>query len=296
MALLIDVMSIWGDVSDHVLRLTLIPAESYNQLFEEFYSSMVHRSDQWLSRLPDHLQFTALNLERSIQARKVDPFISIHLLYHAALLKLNRYARSQLLRPGMATKYVHTARNHAAEILRTALALERYASGYNVSPMTTEPSSKEILINPFLGYVVLSAVDVLSAGGLLIDLRESINLIRGGLEIVRDLTSIWESTKLLLSLIEARLDALTEAHHQASLNAQGKVAFLLDGPSLDSQIQSGGQKQDSSTTGDLLYGGLPQEQLLLAFGIGDVPCSSQNIVWVRTRESGFNRLSHSHAA
>ncbi|KAL4777981.1 hypothetical protein BJX76DRAFT_363165 [Aspergillus varians] len=282
MALLIDVISIWGDVSDHVFRLSLIPAESYNNLFEEFYSSMVRRSDQWLSRLPNYLTFTAVNLERSIQGMKVDPFISIHLLYHAALLKLNRYARSQLLRPGMAKKYVHTARNHAAEILRTALALERYASDYNVSPMTADPvAPKGTLLNPFLGYVILSAVDVLSAGGLMVDLPECINLIRGGLEVVRELSCFWGSTKPLVSLIETRLGSMAEAFRQ--VNCEGRVAFLLDGPSLDSQIQNGVQKQDLSTNEDLIYGGLPREQLFLAFGLVDVPYSLQNIIWIRPR-------------
>ncbi|KAL4918477.1 hypothetical protein BDW62DRAFT_65563 [Aspergillus aurantiobrunneus] len=282
MALLIDVISIWGDVSDHVFRLTLIPAESYNKYFEEFYSTVVHRSDQWLSRLPSYLTFTAVNLERSIQGQKVDSFISIHLLYHASLLKLNRYARSHLLRPGMAEKYVHTARNHAAEILRTALALERYASECNVSPMTIEPvPSKGTLLNPFLGYVILSAVDVLSVGGLMIDLPECINLIRGGLEVVRELSCFWGTTKPLLSLIETRLDAMVETHHKVT--SEGKVAFLLDGPSLDSQIQNGVQKQDSSTNEDLIYGGLSREELFLAFGLVDVPYSLQDIVWIRTR-------------
>jgi hypothetical protein len=282
MALLIDVMSIWGDISDHVFRLSLIPAESYYELFEDFYGTMVRRSDQWLSRLPNYLTFTAMNLERSIQGRKVDSFMSIHLLYHAALLKLNRYARSQLLRPGMASKYVHIARNHAVEILRSALALERYVSDYNASPTTTDPvDSKSVLINPFLGYVILSAVDVLSAGGLMIDLPECINLLHGGLEVIRDLSFFWGSIKPLVSLIKTRLDALTEAFCQ--VDSGGKVAFLLDGPSLDSQVQNEVQKQDSSTNEDLMYGGLPWEQLFLAFGLVDVPFSMQNIVWIRPR-------------
>ncbi|KAL4952798.1 hypothetical protein BDW69DRAFT_200541 [Aspergillus filifer] len=282
MALLIDVTSIWGDVSDHVLRLSLIPAESYNQVFEEFYGNMVRRSDQWLSRLPDHLTFTAINLERSIQGRKIDSFISIHLLYHAALLKLNRYARSQLLRPGKAKQYVYAARNHAAEILRTALALVRYVSDYNVSPLTTEPSPKGILLNPSIAYVILSAVDVLSAGGAIIDLPQCTNLIHAALDVVRELSHYWASTKTLASLIEARLDAMMAAQQKMTPGCD-KVAFSFDGPSLDSQVQNDVQRQDTSTNEDLLYGGLPREQLFHAFGLVDVPYSMNNVLWIRTR-------------
>ncbi|KAL6237542.1 hypothetical protein BDW75DRAFT_75001 [Aspergillus navahoensis] len=288
MALLIDVISIWGDVSDHVFRLSLMPADSYSQVFEDFYASIVRRSDQWLSRLPPHLTFTAVNLERNIQAQNVEPFISIHLLYHAVLLKLNRYARAQLLRPGMAKQYVHTARNHAAEILRTTLALERYASDYNISPLTADPTPRAgtLLLDPFLGYVILSAIDVLSAGGLILDLPECINLIRGGLDVVCDLNRFWASTKPLVAAIEARLEALIEAHRSVSASPsphEGRVAFLLDGPSLDSQIQDGVQKRDTSVNEDLLYGGLPREQLFLAFGVEDVSYSLRNVVWVRGR-------------
>ncbi|KAL4886227.1 hypothetical protein BJY04DRAFT_229347 [Aspergillus karnatakaensis] len=279
MALLIDVISIWGDISDHVFRLTLIPAESYNKLFEGFYNTMVRRSDQWLSRLPTHLTFTAVNLDRSMQGKKVDPFISIHLLYHAALLKLNRYNRSQLLQPGSAKQYVHAARNHAAEILRTALALIRYVSEYDTSQLATDPATpKGSLLNPFLGYVILSAVDVLSAGGLVIDLPECIDLIRGGLEVVRELSYYWGSTKPLVSLIELRLDAMIEANAHLS---EGKVAFFLDGPSLDAQVQNGVQRQDLSHNEDLMYGGLSKEQLFNAFGLVDGRFEARSVLWIR---------------
>ncbi|KAL5338059.1 hypothetical protein BJX70DRAFT_215935 [Aspergillus crustosus] len=280
MALLIDIIAIWGDVSDHVFRLSLISAESYNKLFDEFYNNMVRRSDQWLSRLPSHLTFTAVNLERSIRGRKVDQFISIHLLYHAALLKLNRYGRAQLLRPEMGKQYVHAARNHAAEILRTTLALLRYTPEYDVVQMTMDPvTPKASLLNPFLGYVILSAIDVLSAGGLILDLPECINLTRGGLDVVRDLSYYWGNTKPVVSLIETRLDAMMKANIQTF--SERKVAFFLDGPSLDGQIQNGVQRQESSHNEDLMYGGLSHEQLYKAFGLVDVPFSLHSVLWIR---------------
>ncbi|KAL3478365.1 hypothetical protein BJX99DRAFT_269245 [Aspergillus californicus] len=281
MALLVDVISIWGDVSDHVFRLPLIPVESYNKVFEEFYSTMVRRSDQWLSRLPTHLTFTSVNLERSIRGRKIDHFVSIHLLYHATLLKLNRYGRAQLLRFGMAKQYVHAARNHAAEILRTALALVRYASDHDMSQiMIDSVAPRGAMLSPFLGYVILSAVDVLSAGGLMIDLPECITLIRGGLDVVRELSCFWGSTKPLVTLIETRLDTMIETHRHVFPG--GKVVFFLDGPSLDSQVHNGVQKQDPSTNEDLMYGGLNREQLFSAFGLVDVPYSIESIAWIRT--------------
>ncbi|CBF74045.1 hypothetical protein AN8177.2 [Aspergillus nidulans FGSC A4] len=272
-------------------REEIYEAQEYTTVpfFQNFLNQVPSESDELSNLSVLALLIDVISHDGAIiQARNTDHFISIHLLYHAALLKLNRYARAQLLRPGMAKQYVHTARNHAAEILRTALALERYASDHNVSPMTADPTprSETLLLDPFLGYIILSAVDVLSAGGLVIDLPECINLIRGGLDVVRDLSSFWNSTKPLVSATESRLEALIEAHRSVSTSRttlEGRVAFLFDGPSLDSQIQNGVQKQDSSVNEDLLYGGLPREQLFLAFGVMDVSCSLRNVVWVRAR-------------
>ncbi|KAF7588854.1 hypothetical protein BBP40_005071 [Aspergillus hancockii] len=282
MALLIEVMAIWGDVSDHVFRLSLIPADAYRKLFEEFHSSIVRRSDELISRLPDHLTFTALNLERGIRTKKADTFVEIHLLYHATLMKLNRHARRRNLPEATIDWHIHTTRNHAAEILRIALTLMRYATEYEPSRLAMEPAiAKGVLLSPYLGYVIVSAVDVLSAGGLMVDMPETVSLIRGGLEAVRELSRFWAGSVPLISLIESRLDSLTEHRHHP-LMSEGKVAFIVSGPSLDSQVRTGTQKQDPPSNEDLMYGGLPRERFFGALGAGsNVPFLEDNILWIR---------------
>ncbi|KAK1144391.1 hypothetical protein N8T08_005544 [Aspergillus melleus] len=281
MALLIDILSLWGEVSDHVFRLSLIPAEAYSRLFGEFHANVVRRSDEWTARLPDHLTFTAVNMERSIRAKKADAFISIHLLYHATLMKLNRHARSKNLPDGLVDRYIHATRNHAVEILRISVALMRYAADYESSRSALDPNvSKGTLLNPFLGYVILSAVDVLSADGLIVDLPECIRLIGGGLEVMRELSRFWASTVPLVALIDARLDAMTEVPYP-TLEVEGKIAFRTKSLSLDSQVRSSVQKQESSANEDLLYEEIPRERLFVALGVGNGPFSEDNILWMR---------------
>lgn len=281
MALLIDILSLWGEVSDHVFRLSLIPAEAYTRFFEEFHANVVRRSDDWAARLPDHLTFTPVNMERSIRAKKADSFVSIHLLYHATLMKLNRHARFQNLPDDLVDQHIHATRNHAVEILRISAALMQYASDYETSRSAMEPNvSRGTLLNPFLGYVILSAIDVLSAGGLIVNLPECIRLIAGGLEVMRELNRFWASTGPLVSLIETRLDAMTEVPYP-QLEVDGKIAFLTRSLSLDSQVRSSVQQQESTTSEDLLYDEMPRERLLLALGVGNVPFSENHILWMR---------------
>ncbi|KAB8219625.1 hypothetical protein BDV33DRAFT_105444 [Aspergillus novoparasiticus] len=281
MALLIDVMAIWGDVSDHVFRLSLIPADAYRKLFEEFHSSVVRRSDELVSRLPDHLTFTAVNMERSIRTKKADTFVEIHLLYHATLMKLNRHARHRSLPEATIDWHVHTTRNHAAEILRISLTLMRYAAEYEPSRLVMEPATaKGTILSPYLGYVIVSAVDVLSAGGLMVDIPETITLIRGGLEALKELSRFWAGSVPLVSLVETRLDAMLEHRHHPMMS-EGKVAFMVTGSSLDSQVRNGTPKQEPPSNEDLMYGGLPRERFFAAVGAGNVPFLEENILWIR---------------
>ena len=279
----IEIVSRWGDVLHHSFRLPHVPAEVYSTTFDEFYSTTVQRLEEWNSKLPSGLTFTSTNLAQSIRARKADVFISIHLLYHATLMKLNRHARYQHFRPATVNEYIHRARHHAVEMLRVSAALGHYASEYEPLRSVAEPGGiKTTILNPFLGYLVVSAVDVLSALGLIADMPECINLIKSGLDLVKELSRFWDSSLHLVSLIEARLACLSgSVRYPARID--GNVAFAMDGVSLDRQVSASMVKD--ATPGlvdeDLLYGGLPRERLFSALGIEDPTLSEANILCIR---------------
>jgi hypothetical protein len=277
MALLVEMVSLWGEVTDHVFRLSLVPMESSTTPFEEFYTTICQRADAWVVRLPEHLRFSTLNMERSFRARKPDPFFSIHLLYHATMMKLNRHARGQDYRAEFVSRQVRMARSHAAETLRIALALAHYTGEYDASRIAVDSAPLQAtILNPFLGYVILSAVDILSAAGLVADMPECVKLIRGGLEAVKELGRFWESSLPLVSLIEARLEPLMEILHDPTKLDQ-KMVFAAKGHSLDSRIQN----QQSPITDDLFYGALPHDRLFSALGPEDGSLTESNILWIR---------------
>lgn len=268
MAFLIEIMSLWTDVSDQTFHLSLLPAETYSSRFEEFYATVIQRSDDWAMKLPNDLTITAANLERSIHAKKANAFISNHLFYHATLLKLNRCARQRDLRAFTVDQCIRRARHHSVEILRICFALMQYLWEYESSRLTTTstttttgPTSPRarLALNPFLGYLVLSAVDVLSAAGPMSDLTECIHLIRAGLDVVRELACCWDGALSLVSLIETRVDALVGALHSCQPDSAAKLGFAMDssspgGNSLDSQIRDP-SLPSGSVDQDLIYGG-----------------------------------------
>lgn len=283
MAFLIQILSIWGDVSVQVLRLAHTPMDSYVRLAEEFHTDIVRRTDDWLQKLPDHLTFSVVNMERAVQAKKTDAFVSVHMLYHATLMKLYRHARYPSMRSEFLVQYIHRARYHAVEILRIAIAVMQHAS--DQSSRTAEvPSPKATLLSPFLGYVILSAVDVLSAASLMSELPDCISFIRGSLGMVQLLGRQWDSSLELVNVMQKRLDVMIECLSD-HLKVQDKLGFSIDGPSLEAKVHTGSFSPHcpSALDDDLFYGSMPREMLLHAMRVDDGTQPESGILWLKDR-------------
>ncbi|KAJ5165477.1 uncharacterized protein N7500_007307 [Penicillium coprophilum] len=281
MAFLIEIMAIWGDISLHITRLPHMPPEAYNRLAEEFHTTIIQKSNQWMTRLPDYLAFSPVNLERSIRQRKADTFVSTHLFYHASLMKLYRHARYQSLRPEILGQYIHRARYHAVEILRISLTFDQYAKEITPS-RNTEASTFLALLNPFLGYVILSAVDVLSSAGLASQLNECISYIRGALDTVHELGRYWDGSLQLVTVLHRRLVLMINCLNERSVFAD-KLGFALDGPPLETKVHAGAlHSHPPAAMGEDLFTGLmPREVLLNALRLDETLISERGIAWIR---------------
>ncbi|KAJ5573741.1 uncharacterized protein N7459_008168 [Penicillium hispanicum] len=284
-AFLIQIISIWGDVSLQVFRLAHTPSDAYARLAEELHSIVTLRTDDWINRLPEQLAFSAPNLERASQVKKADAFVSNHMFYHATLMKLYRHVRYSSMRPEVLVQYIHRARYHAVETLRIALAVIQYAN--EVQPLRTStdlPAPKMTCLNPFLGYVVLSAVDVLSAAGLIAELPDSIAFIKGALGMVQLLGRHWDSSLALANSIQYRVDLMIACLNDRA-RTQDKFGFAVDGLSLETKVHAGTSASQPPRTleEDLFYGSMPREMLLHAMRVDDVPVSEHSIVWLRDR-------------
>lgn len=285
MAFLIQILSIWGDVSLHVFRLSHTPSDSYPHLAEAFHTNIMRRTDDWFQELPEHLTFSTVNMERATQAKKADAFVSIHMFYHATLMKLYRHARYQSMRSEVLVQYIHRARYHAVEILRIAIAIMQYTNDLQLSRTNTEaPSPKMALLSPFPGYVVLSAIDVLSAAGLMTESPDCISFIKGSLGMVQLLGRHWDSSLELVNVIQKRLDIMSECLSDR-MRTQDKLGFSVDGPPLETKVHAGSSSSPSPGTldEDLFYGSMPRAMLLHAMRVDDSTFSESSIVWLKDR-------------
>ncbi|KAF7716414.1 Fungal Zn(2)-Cys(6) binuclear cluster domain-containing protein [Penicillium ucsense] len=282
MAFVIQILSIWADVSFQILRLSHTPPECWPQLAEEFHTSTIQRTEDWLTQLPEHLAFSVLNMERASQAKKVDAFVGIHMFYHATLMRLYRHARYQSLRSEILVRHIHQARYHAVEILRIALAVVQYAHDVQASRAASDSSPAHgTLLGPFLAYVVVAAVDVLSAGGMIAEVPNHISFINGAYGMVQLLGHHWDSSISLASLIKKRLDAMIDCANDRSRNPE-KICFAVDGPSLESRVPTATPAQPLATLEeDLFYGALPREVFLRALKADDTVSVDKNVAWLR---------------
>jgi hypothetical protein len=282
MAYLIQILSVWGDVSHHIFRLSHAPPDRYAQLAEEVHTSAIRQTDDWTKRLPEHLVFSASNLEGACQTKKTDAFVSMHMFYHATLTKLYRNVRYQSLRSDVLAEYVHRARYHAVETLRIAVAALQYAKELESSQSSAEFSPRGIFLNPFLGHVILSAVDVLSAAGLLVDLPNCVSFINGALEMVHMFGRNWDISLELANIIQKRLNSMADCLKDRA-SSQDKLCFTLDGPSLEKKVHKGAPNSSGIPDDDVFYGSMPREALLRAMRVDESSISEKNIVWLRDR-------------
>lgn len=273
MAYLIQIISIWSDVSLNVFRLAHTPSDGYSRSAEEFHAAITRRTDDWLKSLPDHLAFTAVNMERASLANKADVFVSIHMLHHATLMKLYRHARYSSLRPDILVHYVHRARYHAVETLRVGLVVMQY----------TSETSHTTLLSPFLGYVILSAVDVLSTAGLVSELPDCISLIRSALGVIQLMGRYWTISLHLASAIQKRLHSMIDCLNDRP-RIQDKIGFAVDGPTLEMKVRaSASPSHPGSADEDMFNGSMHKGMLVRAMRGDDVMVPESSIAILRDR-------------
>jgi len=286
MAFLVEIVSLWSDVSHHVFRSPHISAKTYRKIFEDFYETIVKRSEEWITNLPSHFSYSMANMERSIRAGSADAFISIHMLYHVMLMKLNRHARHEHLPADMVERNIRRARHHAIEILRISVALTQFNHEHGqVRPYNESSSPRSIFSTPLATYVILSATDVLSAAGFIADISECISLINGGLDLVEDLCQFWDSARTQLRLMRMRVEAISLALKDQT-RLDGKLGFAIEGSALDSRVRLGFLQHEHAgpVNGDLVYG-LSRERYINALGLGECSISKENILWIKELES-----------
>lgn len=265
MAYYAQIASIWGDVLANIYRSPHQSVERYSADHEAFHITTHQRLHSWRSNLPEYLRYNASNTNASIENGYMGTFISLHTVYHATIMKLNRNIRHAHLSSASVKRSLHEARHHALQLLEILQALSK-AERPKATTFVTTPSDQQQqqqlripFSTPFAGYAVLTAIDILSAGGSLepTAFTSILSIMNGGLSVIEELSQFWSSARAQCKAIWRRVEQLAEEATRDE--AGGKKVWIARRP-LDKTF---GSEQDVFYSDELQWqeGGMQEGEL-----------------------------------
>ncbi|PHH84147.1 hypothetical protein CDD83_2403 [Cordyceps sp. RAO-2017] len=200
---LVEMVHIWSCCQSVVSRLAARP--NLSETSNARARSVAKRARDWHNSLPSRLIFGGSNLESAAFSGKVGSFLTMHLLYHHALIHLNRYHLSVARLPAEArASHLRECREHAMSILDMTNCLDRILRVRPTILSTCPPAMSE---------TVVTAVDVLTAGGPMASINELIQSIRVGKTAVDSTAKTWEHSQAARDAIDHRLHKLIQIYH-----------------------------------------------------------------------------------
>ena len=218
MAYLINISTIWGDIMENIYRTTQrpVPATS-DSAFTAFYKNASKRLHAWKDSLPNCYQFSPESLNRAAEGGKLGTYITMHAVYYASSMKLNRYMRHSILSASQIAHHVSVAQQHAETLLviMDTLAARRTLMPSPISP-TEQSASATKFYSPFVGYAIISAIDILTAKVSLATVPARLSSFSGAQTIFAEIGLFWASARTQQALVQQRIRDLAE------LTAAGK--------------------------------------------------------------------------
>ncbi|KAF2753935.1 hypothetical protein EJ05DRAFT_160482 [Pseudovirgaria hyperparasitica] len=223
MAYLVQVSAIWGQVfsmTDRALNKTVNAA--YLDYYEHHYNSMYHKLQAWHAQLPHDLRYSPDALTSSIHRDCAGSFLSLHSLYNTAFIRLNRHVRVGALTTQL-ERNIQASLVHAKQLFNIAHHLQHADSHRIGSP---RPSSFSAV--PFLGYSLLAAVDVLTAGGSRDTLPGLKRAVEANLACITELSHVWTSADSQRDLVLRRLRKIDDVTYAGSPRALENGDWAVD--------------------------------------------------------------------
>ena len=212
MAYLINVCTIWGEVMANIYRTTQRPVPlTSGSAFTTFYENTTQRLRVWKDSLPTCYQFSAENLKRASDTGKLGTYMTMHTVYYTTSMKLNRYMPLSNLNASQTAHHISVAKQHAETLLviMDTLAARRTSMPGPLSP-NEQSASTDKLSYPFVGYSIISAIDILTAKVSLATLPTQLSSFSGAQSILAELASFWQSARTQQALVLQRIRDLAE--------------------------------------------------------------------------------------
>lgn len=208
MAYLINITTIWGHVMANVYRTSQRPSPTTTRnSFPAFYEDATRRLRIWNDALPACYTFSAENLARASSEGKLGTFMMMHTVYNTTAMKLNRYIQQYNLTNSQLAHHVAVSKQHAEDLLRMVDTLTALKA--SASPRHGDVPTK--FSSPFVGYAIVSAIDILTAKITANAIPNRLMSFQGAQSILAELAQFWQSSKNQNALIQQRVRDLTEA-------------------------------------------------------------------------------------
>jgi hypothetical protein len=207
MAHLCLISTVWGEVLTFTGRAARRPDTGYERHYETFYAKTYEKLDAWHAMLPADLRYTPQNLDTSIIEGYAGTFISIHALYCAATIRLNRHVRINALPTDKICRNLKQAFCMASNYL----SIMHSVAKVNRQQRLPATSASEFLFStPFPGYALMLSVDVLTSSGLFSTLPNLIETLSTSLSCIDELASFWASAKIQQKTVSYRIKQLAD--------------------------------------------------------------------------------------
>ncbi|KAK7219168.1 hypothetical protein V2G26_007171 [Clonostachys chloroleuca] len=173
---LVMMVHLWAESQATVYRLIHSPASAEGEFHK--VGALMASIKSWQSTLPTRLSLNHSNLEAASTEGNMGPFVTMHLLYYHAMIKLNRHSRTpRQLSSEARFHHARACQKHAADIVDMI---------YSIDGLFRSRTTNMSVPSPILAIVVAEAVDVLSASQPLSLGKKVINK-----SAVCDLSSTW---------------------------------------------------------------------------------------------------------
>ncbi|KAH7079573.1 hypothetical protein FB567DRAFT_551991 [Paraphoma chrysanthemicola] len=206
-AYLCIISAIWGDVLTFTGRAVRRPPSGYEQNYERFYARTSARLDAWVSMLPPNLHYTPRNLDKSIVDGYAGTFVSLHALYHATVIRLNRHVRVNAMPVEKLRRNVEHAVRHSSNFV---LMMHSLASVNRQQRLPSSTTSSFLFSTPFPGYALMLSIDVLTSAGSFPTLANLIDTVGTAATCIDELASFWASARAQQKAVSSRLKQLAD--------------------------------------------------------------------------------------
>lgn len=217
MAQLVIISALWGEVSSFTTRALHRPDTGYERHYEDFYARTRHRLDSWKAMLPSDLQYNSQNFERSIGEGYSGIFISLHALFHATVIRLNRHVRIHALSADRMRRNIQQSFQAASSF---SSIIHSLTAGNCQGRLASHPASRFLFSTPFPGYTLLLSIDVLSSAGKIAALPSCIDEFGTTVSFLDTMSTFWASAGVQKRAIAGRLQQLGDVMRMEEQSVQ----------------------------------------------------------------------------